>query len=818
VLYAQVLLIASLEISLLSFSFNREPAASSSRRRVASSRQNQLNFQQLEQRHLLAAIVVNNATDIVSPTADTSSIAALIGNDGGDGISLREAITASNNTVGADTISFDGSVFTGNANSLIRLTQGELFITEEVSIDASMATDVVITGDANGDDITVPGTFVTDVDASFTGFGTNDINLLGDNSRVIRFSDSNAYEGTLTLSDLTITGGNGSQGRGGGIIATGGSLTLTNSHVRGNSTTTLGTSSGQGGGILGRRIRLINSVVSENRTFGDRAHGGGILVSGPGEITLHGSTVSGNSTYGGSASGGGIFSSRANLTLIDSTITNNSTSGFRSLGGGIRFAGPDDTTLTSLNSTISGNQTQFRGGGIATSIGTIRLVNSTLAGNTVVSGSGGGVDALASEVFIANSTISGNSASSSGGVSVQDSLAAQIVSSTIYDNSGGGVSSNLSLEILNSIVAGNVKNGVPADLDAPFGVDLPLTIEHSLIGDTTGSGITATTGNRNILNQPALLGPLADNGGPTLTHALLAGSPAIDAGSDTFAVDADGVTLTTDQRGSGFDRILNGRIDIGAVESDFDTAPIAPYVVSATVDEGGILARPDLWNNLTVVFDSNVSVDADDLSLVNDSLGGTAVDLTGVGFTYDASTNTATWDFNTLDPLEPAFYSYQLDSSSITYEGLALDGNVDGTAGDDFVSQHYVAIPGDANLDGVVDILNDAFALVGNLGSTTELAWSDGNFNGDEAIDVLGDAFVLVGDLNRDVRPPLSSLAFAASAIVSTVPSLLQNNSDVGDRDDSGTAGNPVAQKTASPELLLAGDHELRDDVFGSDF
>ncbi len=85
----------------------------------------------LERRELLAAITVSNTTDILSPTANTTSTAALIANDGGDGISLREAIAATNNTVGEDTATFDGSVFTGGDNSLIRLTQGELSINDE---------------------------------------------------------------------------------------------------------------------------------------------------------------------------------------------------------------------------------------------------------------------------------------------------------------------------------------------------------------------------------------------------------------------------------------------------------------------------------------------------------------------------------------------------------------------------------------------------------------------------------------------------------------------------------------------------------------
>ena len=91
-----------------------------------------------------------------------------------------------------------------------------------------------------------------------------------------------------------------------------------------------------------------------------------------------------------------------------------------------------------------------------------------------------------------------------------------------------------------------------------------MAINRSLIGDTSGSGINAATGTDNILDQAALLGPLADNGGPTQTHALLEGSPAIDAGNNALAVDENGIPLTTDQRGEA--RIQSGTVDIGAVE------------------------------------------------------------------------------------------------------------------------------------------------------------------------------------------------------------------------------------------------------------
>ena len=167
------------------------------KRRQARKQSNALNFETLEARQLLAAITVGNATDILSATADTSSIAALVANDGGDGISLREAIVAANNTVGEDAITFDGSVFTGEDSSLIRLTQGELAITDSLTIDASTAVAVTITGDANDDDFTNTTNITNVIRSNF-----ND--LLDDNSRVLNFT---APTGDLTLEGLTITGG-----------------------------------------------------------------------------------------------------------------------------------------------------------------------------------------------------------------------------------------------------------------------------------------------------------------------------------------------------------------------------------------------------------------------------------------------------------------------------------------------------------------------------------------------------------------------------------------------------------------------------------
>ena len=860
--------------------------------RLALTDVNPLSFQRLEDRQLLAAVTVNNATDLTN--ADTSSITALIADDGGDGISLREAITASNNTAGEDTITFDGGVFTGGANSLIRLTQGELEITDDLTVDGSGGNDIVITADANGDDITVAGTFITDVAASFGGTAGDTNDLLDDNSRVINFSVPG--EGALNLANLTVTGGrtvDASSGGGGIIIGRDNqqivSLSLDNTVVSGNSTT--GDFSHGGGIFAGRsfeefQISLTNSVISGNSTSGRRSFGGGITTSGSVYLTnssvtgnntsgdgsrgggiyagaatygdirpdsivvgLTNSTVSENSTSGDGARGGGIHTNAAFLRLTNSEVSGNSTAGDDSGGGGI---GSTSTSITLLNSVVSGNSTigdesdgggiriyylrldsiypfvgltnstvsgnstsgnRSEGGGISGNNYLVELTNSSVSGNSTSGedSGGGGIANPTGRVSVANSTVSGNSTSGDrsdgGGISGPFSLlltnstlsrnsisgedasgggihatSVRLRNSTITGNSsegeGGGIGIARSifnfdpygdLESFNSIIAGNFDNGTAPDLLAPSDVIDDLIVEHSLIGDTTGSGVTATTGTGNILDQPAMLGPLADFGGPTLTHALLPGSLAIDAGNNSLAVDpidfSEDVPFTTDQRGIGFNRIEFGTVDVGAFESTGGTLLPPPVIVSVTINEGGVLVRPDLWNTLTVVFDADVTVAAGDLSLVNDSSGGIAVDLTGIRFSYDSTTHTAIWDFSTLDPLDAGFYTWHLNTNA---------------GSDDFVGQHYVAIPGDANLDGRVDVLGDAFALVANLGSTTNLAFTDGNFNGDGVVDVLGDAFILVANLGQDVIPPTSITVTNATDVTnadtSSIAALIAND------------------------------------------
>ena len=170
-------------------------------------------------------------------------------------------------------------------------------------------------------------------------------------------------------------------------------------------------------------------------------------------------------------------------------------------------------------------------------------------------------------------------------------------------------------------------------------------------------------------------------------------------------------------------------------------------------DEGGVLARPDLISTFAVTFNTDVNVSADDLVIRNDTLGGAVVDSSGLVLAYDATTFTGTWDFSN-STLEPGFYSFEnpdtIDSAGSV---LGLDGDADGSAGGAYVQSVYVALPGDANLDGQVDVLGDAFTLISSLGTSSGAVWAQGDFGGDGRVDVLNDAFLLISQLGQSVLP-----------------------------------------------------------------
>ena len=284
--------------------------------------------------------------------------------------------------------------------------------------------------------------------------------------------------------------------------------------------------------------------------------GGGI--SNAGTLTLTNSTVSGNYSSGG----GGIYDA-GTLTIINSTVSEN----FSAFGGGgIYINGGGTLTLT--DSTVSGNVAYYllAGGGILNQ-GTATLINTTVSGNDVYYGGGGGIRNYPSGIMtLTNSTVSGNDGDYAPG-GIRNAGILTLTNSTVSGNhnrfdggSADGIQSDSHGQIAqtqatNSIIAANgtTKYGIE-NCSGPF-----VSNGHNLSDDTT----CFPAAGADLVVADAMLAPLADNGGPTDTHDLLPGSPAIDAGDDIAcpATDQRGEARPIDGDGDGM-----AHCDIGAVE------------------------------------------------------------------------------------------------------------------------------------------------------------------------------------------------------------------------------------------------------------
>ncbi len=402
-------------------------------------------------------------------------------------------------------------------------------------------TDAAVQGCAAGSgadiiNFTVTGTIsppaelaiTTDVTISGPGAASLTITPAGTN-RSVHISGTPA----VTISGVTFSGNGTTVGDGAAIYLKGtvGATTLT---IQNCVFTNNSTASGDGGALFlydGGAVTIQSSTFTGNHAGG---RGGAIKFYDIGPVTVTGSTISGNSS--GNRGGGMFFYKTTSAAVTDSTISGNTAA---SNGGGMFFYKVAGATTIS-GSTISGNtSSNGNGGGLFfyKNVGSTTISDSTISGNTATNGQGGGILLYAQTLTINNSTLTGNSTPNGqgGGVYLSDS------------------SANV-LTLNSTIVANSTSSGGSLDLGFIQGV---FNATNSLVENPTG--ITFAVNVANIFSQDPVLGPLANNGGPTLTHALLAGSPAIDAGSNPTA-------LAFDQRGAGFARTSGAQTDIGAFE------------------------------------------------------------------------------------------------------------------------------------------------------------------------------------------------------------------------------------------------------------
>jgi hypothetical protein len=354
-----------------------------------------------------------------------------------------------------------------------------------------------------------------------------------------------------------------------------------------------------GAGIYSLRavLTVSNCIISGNS--------GGGISNDEGTLTVSNCTISGNS--GGGISSGAGPSGVATLTITDSTISGNSAS----YGGGILNAGSGYAALTVTNSTISGNSANYGGGILNTAAGsqggsaTVTLSNSTLSDNMAV-GDGGGIcnrsgHGASVSLSVENSTISNNLASGNGGgiynAALQTIAGARLVvtNTTISGNSangnGGGIynsnNGGAAALVLGSAIlkAGNLGENI-------FNAGGTVSSHGYNVSSYDGGGYLTGAGDQ--INTDPLIDALQDNGGPTFTHAVFPGSPAIDAGDPNFTPPP-----LYDQRGPGFARVANSRIDIGSFEVQAGPTPTptpcSSWTPAAPVpyNAGGMFAASD---------------------------------------------------------------------------------------------------------------------------------------------------------------------------------------------------------------------------------
>ncbi len=299
-------------------------------------------------------------------------------------------------------------------------------------------------------------------------------------------------------------------------------------------------------------VTITRGLAQPQQSNGD---GGGILFDSTGSLTVANSTVFENISSG---NGGGLSTKQGRLVLSNSTVSGNRAS---FAGGGLFNASNAQVRY----STLQDNTALLFGGGVNNSnTGTLLVASSTLSGNSAnanPSSTGGGIQNEGS-VTITNSTLTGNTTASQGGELFNTGPASAIILSSIFAQPS---------ETGSSIAGTGTVIGSSNLINTPSSTGGLL---HGVNGNIIGQA--GPGGTRVFLPVGSVLAPLAENGGPTKTHALVPGSPAIDAGEDTGSV-------TNDQRGSKFPRLFGPRIDIGAFEALADAPKL--YVVNTLSDE-----------------------------------------------------------------------------------------------------------------------------------------------------------------------------------------------------------------------------------------
>jgi len=550
----------------------------------------------------------NTAVDVdtlVGPFGDTLVVSTAIDEMDDDfsleDLSLREALIVTSWRPEEVFIRFDNAL-TGATITLDPLL-GRLNVDADVEITGLGAEELTIDG--------ADGRYVfhvaNDSTASISGLSITGGVFGIDNRGTLTITDATIFDNpgigvsnqnTLTISHVTISGGSNA-------IHNSGTLTLSHATISGHSSSGISnngtltishaTISNASGGISNTgTLTISDATIAGNMKVGD---GGGIANSG-GTVTLTGVMLLDNSSRW---NGGAIANTHSGqLTVNNTTIAGNSAG-----QGGGAISNTHSGQLTIANTTISGNSADGEGGAIFNSRSSqLTVANTTISGNSAGREGGAISNSHSSQLTVANTAISGNSAGRGGGAIYNLLATTTLANVTVADNSavreGGGVFNYLGTTIFTNVtIAGNSTGMAGAGLYV-LG-DEPVILHNTIVDDVYGP--LAPASSHNLIGGNLQLGPLADNGGPTLTHAPLPGSPAIDAGSNDRALEAG---LTGDQR--GFARFVDGdddgtaTVDIGAFEA---RAP-------------GVVRRQVFYNNSAFDGNDDSAGEADDGAIASD--------------------------------------------------------------------------------------------------------------------------------------------------------------------------------------------------------
>lgn len=698
-------------------------------------------------------------------------------------------LTAGKVTV--DTVTFTNNLATGGVatddGGAIMVRAGELTVnnstfTGNMAIAGGLGSGGAIAVVA-GDKLTITGSTFTGNTAEDLGgaIASNSGTMTIDSSKFINNKNTNTFIGiggaiaaytfgnspdalSITNSEFT---GNTTTNNGGAIAVDTGTLTVSGSKFSDNEATSV---AGVGGAIsvynAGGDTSITDSTFTGNIA---EINGGALSFNANAVLTLSGSKFTdGNKVNVAAGQGGAVYiSTNKASTISDVTISGNEASGATGQGGGIYVN--LNTELAISNSTIDSNMADT-GAGVFVAAGTkVTVTGSTISKNEAVT-DGGGIYSSLGDVTITNSTISGNKADTGAGVYLVDNAASKLTlqNSTVAFNEattkGGGVEvpTNALFTTVSSIIAKNTGTTGP-DVDGKA-----TSQGNNLFGNS--GGLTLMGGTGDIVGVDPKLAPLADNGGPTFTHALMADSPALNGGSNT-------TMLTTDQRGTGFPREAGGAADIGAFEiQQVDTQTVLtvdapevafgdPVTFTATVTIPGTTI-PAVGSVTFTDADGNVLgtvdlVDGVATLIVSDFVPGTvsvtAAFTPAMGDTFFQPSQSAAVDVKVTSPFAQGSSfgagagggtAFLQDSTGKTLQNVA-------PFGDDFRGGVRVAT-GDFNGDGTPDLVvgngpgiaSKVMIIDGKTGATLfEVAPFEASFT--------GGVYVAAGDINNDGVPEL---------------------------------------------------------------